>query len=341
MKSNKSLPNYLKNFLKVAFSFGLLLWIYQTGRLDPSKIGLLLTHPALMAGALALWVVGPCWLGTLRWRTLLHCGGFHIGFFKAIQLQLTGFFFNATMPGAIGGDLMKVYYVIRENQNHSKSNVFMTVILDRVLGLIGLFSIGLLATILFFPTVYHHPVLLTYSTFVSGIVGAMVVAFWLLLRPKAPGKVWLESLLKREWPGISLLSKLYHSSQTYMGNMETLRRVWLISLLIQIISFLFFGYIARLILHDSVSWEDLAIIFPLGIFLTALPISPGGLGVGHMAFEKLFSSLGYSGGANIFNIFFISQFVLNLFGIIPYLMMRKGASLDQISLEDPLVDAKT
>lgn len=58
------------------------------------------------------------------------------------------------------------------------------------------------------------------------------------------------------------------------------------------------------------------------MFKLALPISPGGIGVGHVAFDKLFQMIGQSQESNIFNIFLLSQLILNLLGAVPYLSLK-------------------
>jgi hypothetical protein len=64
---------------------------------------------------------------------------------------------------------------------------------------------------------------------------------------------------------------------------------------------------------------------------TALPLAPGGLGLGHVAFERLFTMVGLTGGANIFNVMVLGQLSLNLLGVIPYLLYRSNfASLREI-----------
>jgi len=70
-------------------------------------------------------------------------------------------------------------------------------------------------------------------------------------------------------------------------------------------------------------FPEFIIVLPFGMIATVLPIAPGGLGVGHVAFDKLFSLIGLSGGANVFNVIALGQLALNLTGIIPYLLMRK------------------
>ena len=59
-------------------------------------------------------------------------------------------------------------------------------------------------------------------------------------------------------------------------------------------------------------------LMPIGLITIAIPISPGGIGIGHVAFESLYSLAGYSGGADIFNLFVIIQLSIFLLGGIPY-----------------------
>ena len=59
-----------------------------------------------------------------------------------------------------------------------------------------------------------------------------------------------------------------------------------------------------------------------------MPLSPGGLGIGHLVFERLFSLIGVaSGGANVFNVVFFGQLSLNLLGFFPYILLRREPEL--------------
>jgi uncharacterized membrane protein YbhN (UPF0104 family) len=63
---------------------------------------------------------------------------------------------------------------------------------------------------------------------------------------------------------------------------------------------------------------------PIGLIATAIPISPGGLGVGHVLFANLFMLVGIDNGASLFNLFYLTAFLHNFSGIIPYLYNRKA-----------------
>ena len=59
-------------------------------------------------------------------------------------------------------------------------------------------------------------------------------------------------------------------------------------------------------------------LMPVGLITVAIPLAPGGIGIGHAAFESLYQLAGFSGGADIFNLFIIVQLGVFLLGGIPY-----------------------
>jgi len=61
------------------------------------------------------------------------------------------------------------------------------------------------------------------------------------------------------------------------------------------------------------------LLVPLGLLLTAIPVSPAGLGVGQVAFLALFHWVGTSQGANLFTLYMASYVVINLTGALLYL----------------------
>jgi uncharacterized membrane protein YbhN (UPF0104 family) len=67
------------------------------------------------------------------------------------------------------------------------------------------------------------------------------------------------------------------------------------------------------------------LLVPMGLLTTAIPVAPAGLGVGHVAFGKLFAIGGSNHGAEIFTLFITVQILINLTGIFYYLRSKKPA----------------
>jgi len=307
--------------LKLAFVAGLLYWLVQSGKLDFSQLVILIREPWILVAVISAWLVGT-FLGAARWLMLLRGLDLEMGYFRALRLQLIGLFFNTAMPGAVGGDIIKAIYVIREQQTQRRTPAMLTVLLDRVVGLAALFILAAVAVGFDLGFFAARPVMLPLVGFIGiGVVG-MLVGFVVVIYPFAPGRDPVARLLTWRVPGFNFLSKVYEALRCYRHRPLVLVGTVLISCVIQLCS-MALGYLLLLRLTgQSPAPGVFATVFSTGIMTTALPIAPGGLGVGHVAFDKLFSMAGLTGGANVFNVLVLSQLCLNLIGFVPYLLHR-------------------
>ena len=53
-------------------------------------------------------------LQTERWRRLLRVQEINLGWWRTLRVYLIGAFFNLFLLGATGGDIVKIYYAMRE-----------------------------------------------------------------------------------------------------------------------------------------------------------------------------------------------------------------------------------
>jgi hypothetical protein len=68
-----------------------------------------------------------------RWWFLLRIQDIHISLWEAVRLTFLGIFFNSIVPGTVGGDLVKAYYVARHTPK--KAAVLVSIFVDRIMGL--------------------------------------------------------------------------------------------------------------------------------------------------------------------------------------------------------------
>ena len=80
-------------------------------------------------------------LGAVRWQWLLQSHDLDPGLREAVRLTWMGYLSNNVLPGATGGDLIKAFTIARRTPGKRTSAV-MTVLLDRVLGLLALIILG-------------------------------------------------------------------------------------------------------------------------------------------------------------------------------------------------------
>ncbi len=316
------LKSFFMTFGKIAVAAGLLYWLHSTGQLDFAQLRLFGEDPILVAATLFYFFVGLVCMGTWRWKTLLEGAGYQVTFFRAMRLQMTGFIFNSVMPGAVGGDIIKIAYVIRDNPGRSKSAAMMTALLDRIVGLAGLFLVCWFMILLNISTVKQLPVLQSMLGLISLVSFGFILFFFAALY-HYKGQDPFHALLSKGYPGFSFFLKLYQAMRVYRDARKSIYTALGISLLIQFSSLLLFYYVSVKVSTNLPDFAKIAIVYPIGVTTTAIPITPAGLGVGHVAFDQLFQMVGLNHGANAFNLFALAQLCLNLTGVIPYLTLKK------------------
>ena len=91
---------------------GLLIYF---GRIDLRILGQTLEHPALLLLAAALLLLAVP-IAALRWWLLIATLGFPMRFLWALRTTFTSQFFNVVLPGALGGDMVRVLLAYRAAQ---------------------------------------------------------------------------------------------------------------------------------------------------------------------------------------------------------------------------------
>ncbi|MBQ7651115.1 MAG: flippase-like domain-containing protein, partial [Victivallales bacterium] len=82
-----------------------------------------------------------------RWKILLHVQGIDISLATALRLTLIGVFFSNIIPGSVSGDLIKSAFIAGYTETH-KTEAILTIAVDRIVGLMGLFVVAMLSSAL-------------------------------------------------------------------------------------------------------------------------------------------------------------------------------------------------
>ena len=312
--------------LKVLLAGGLLTWLVRSGSLKFSALGVLLDPPWLLVvnfGAFAL-IIG---LATARWRALLGLADARLSWGRALRLHMVAVFFNTVIPGNVGGDVLKALYVARDEDAKKRPAILLIVILERALGLAGLLLLGGVVVAGRAGMLLERGL----GTMVWSVLGLAVSSVLGLVGLTIAARLWGAALIERT-SGPSRLAKLLNQILRGMVLLAARPSVLAIALaqsvLLHAISMGYFTLLARYISTSSVSYGDVATVFPLGLLTIVLPISPAGFGVGHLAFDKLFAMVGLDGGATIFNVFLIGQIAGGVTGFLPYLTLKREGGHD-------------
>jgi len=142
-RETKSKSRYIFILVRFAVVLGgiayAIYWLSQNDRWNQLKAAFANIKPATFIFALVIFLIGHV-LIALRWALLLSTQQIYIGKLTAVKLYYLGWFYNNFMPGAVGGDLVRAWYVTRHTDK--RLHAALSVFADRVVGLISTLSIA-------------------------------------------------------------------------------------------------------------------------------------------------------------------------------------------------------
>jgi uncharacterized protein (TIRG00374 family) len=220
--------------------------------------------------------------GVTRWWRLLHLAGCPSTWLNTLRLTFLGLFFNLVLPGLTGGDLPKAVLVVREHPER-RADAFATVVIDR---LVGLWSLVLIANGILWTTVGFEVLRIPSGLTLLGMTLGLL--FVLLPGPRrALGLArWIERL-----PQARRLKKLEQAALIYRGRPAELVGSVLLSFGNHL-SVILAVYSIGSAFGDSLSLRDYVGIVPVANLISALPLTPGGWGVGEAVYGELFQRMG-------------------------------------------------
>lgn len=307
---------------KFIFTCALFYWLLANNKIDLTTINPSTISTTVIIATILYWLIGPVYLASWRWKLLLEAAGYKISLARSVTLQLIGFFFTTVLPGSLGGDFVKVFYLIKENPNKEKTLAFWAILFDRLIGMLGLFLTGAMFIAFNFEALWKINAIKPLIILTYGYILAFII--FILLINKFEIKKFNKHI------SIKVFNKVFEfiaACKVYRGKNKTIIVSSIISTLSHSLSFVAFLCIANSLSIQNINWVGLSAIFPIGMLITTLPLSPGGFGVGHFAFEQLFNLIGMQGGANTYNIYFLSQTLLNLTGVVAYLLNKPKNNL--------------
>ena len=264
--------------LKMLFGAGILAWMAVSGKLDLPQIARGLAHWPLMLAILGL---GYCQVGVTawRWRLLLHAQEIPLSFRRTWGLTMIGLLFNVAIPGSVGGDLIKGYYITRATAGR-KTHAATSIVMDRSTGLLGLLFVGAVMASANLPEPLRSPAprsmgALTVGGFLAGLAGLYAALF-------AGGRLSHWSFLPR------MARHVFSALHEYRQSPSSVPVALALSTLNQTIACGLFYLALRSTGVAGIPPGQFFLIVPLGLVTTAVPISPAGIGVGQAAFFALF-----------------------------------------------------
>jgi len=315
----KSSKEILMQTLKLSLGLLLVVYVFRSKMIDFHALGKVLSSPLYLTYAF-LFMFLSAFACSLRWYFLIQPQNLIISFRSVFSLTMIGNFFNTFLPGSVGGDVVKAWY-IAGRAPEAKTRAIFTVLMDRILGLIVILMCGALAVIFFQSKNPRREIQMLSQTLWIVVLSSVVIgaAFW--WAKKFPGRDKVGQFA-RKW---SIVSKVLDAAHLYSKHIPTI----LISFgltAVSIIGQCFMYKILGDILNVPLSLSDYFFIVPVAVTVTAVPLLPGGIGLGQVAFFTLFQWCGVDNpelGATLCTWIQIYTILFSLFGIFFYANFKR------------------
>lgn len=317
----------LLNTIKFLFSAILIAWMINSGKIDLNSFKVVM-HPKYLLLTMALLGIA-LFFGSERWRLLLKHQNLTCDSLETFKLTLIGVFFTFAIPGGVGGDLIKSFYIAKNNPQARIKSV-LSVLMDRVLGLYAMLWMAEIAMLIDLKQVEALPQLKAIYYFLSLGLFAMTVGLGIAFSKKINGANKIQKVINY-LPKSEKFLQVYESVHSYGDDYSTLAKTFFLSLASQISSvgiLVIVGFAMNLDIPISTYF----IAVPIGMVVLAIPISPGGVGVGQYAFYYLFNLI--SGqqtqvGSTGITVFQILSFFYGVIGAYFYISRKEKVHLDQ------------
>ncbi len=342
----------LMNVLGYLLAFGLLSYVvysnWKPG--DPAGLASLWNkhvvegepvHWGFLAIAVCTLTYGLC-VTLVRWYLLVRAQDLPFRLADAFRLGLIGFFFNTFLPGSVGGDVIKAAGLAREQSRRTVA--VATVIMDRVIALWGLiwFVAGLGVIFWCCGLLENSPGAEAAKHVVQIAVTIVVVSvvIWLLmgLLPTASAEGLANWLGRLPRVGTSA-AEFWRAVWMYRLRQKSVFLTLLLSWTGHV-GFVLTFYCCVRVLWDpegGVPIPTLAehfLIVPVGLVIQAMPLFPGGAGIGEAGFGGLYNWFGCAASTAVLGS--LVQRVLNwMGGLVGFLVwLRMRSKLPQTTAEE-------
>lgn len=250
--------------VKIGISFTLLVFISSKLNIEESL--------RLIAGSKILYIAAAVLISffqsafaLFRWYRIVITKEMYIPVFHIARYFWIGLFFNQILPSSIGGDAVRGYCLVREGYGWGRA--LLSVLLDRLLGMMGLVVLILFAAFQFANDVsFLREQWGTVFLLLMMFFGLFVVFFLDTFTAKFPN-----------WFITKGLSTLAVNARHLVASQHGLSLMSL-SVLIHAMSIAVVGVLSWSLMIE-IDWTTLAIIVPVTTLIMAVPVSIAGWGV--------------------------------------------------------------
>ena len=254
-------PKYFKLVLMLAL---FLLIIYQINFNDVLKYIKQINTSILTITTFLMLVT--ILLNAIRWRNILAAIKVNINFAQVFNLYFASLFTNIIVPGSIGGEALKIWYLHKNNISYNKA--INSIILDRVSVIIATVIVVTIFGIYYLP-IRSYVIKFNLLYFLLSLFLLLTTLFIIY---RLYNKMSKPSLV------LSFVKNAVQDIQFLFCNKQSICLVLAISLVCNLIYSLIF-YLLTISLHSNINIYYFLIMIPIINIICYLPISYAGWGI--------------------------------------------------------------
>lgn len=235
----------------------------------------------------------------VRWYVLVRAQDLPFTLRGAMRVGLIGFFYNTVLPGSVGGDIIKAAVLAREQSRRTVA--VATVLMDRLIALWGLvWFVTLLGGTFWFLGMLDGDKVQPARVIVTSAAVMLVLSVtgWLLLGllPQWRAERFAGRLSRVPRVGGSL-AEFWRAVWMYRCRQASVAAALALSW-VSHVGFVLAFYCCSRTLWDGLPGDSLPtlaqhfLIVPIGMVISAIPLFPGGAGIGEAGFGGLYFLFG-------------------------------------------------
>ena len=232
-----------------------------------------------------LLFIGEFLLTAWRWRLLMRAVDLEMPLGRATRLTFIGSFFNMAIPGATGGDVVKAYYAAKATGRGTRA--VLSVFVDRIVGLLGLVVLAGLVLLVAPPQEGYGPA----RIIVGVVLGLSIVGIGVLATPALRRLFGVGKLLGM-LPFQALLAEVRAALALYRNRPGPLIVALVVSVFNHAVAAFGVWLLAGALEIEGLGLGMALALVPVANLFAAIPLLPGGWGVGEVAFAYLFGQVG-------------------------------------------------
>lgn len=225
----------------------------------------------------------------MRWGRVLAILGLPFSPWEVIRLVFIGDFFNNFLLGSLGGDAVKVFLAVKSRPN--KAVIVTSIFADRLIGLISLsVHAAIMLVLIYWQGKIERRFLWLPATPIVIIVSGLVAGGILLFATRLHQALNLQKIACRIPMGLHL-QQASASLRLLFGQPGPLLPVFVLSFCCQLFSISTVACIGAS-LNLGLPFVNYLLYAPIIFILSAVPVTPGGIGVLEELFLLYFAAAG-------------------------------------------------